>query len=298
MKQLLILIFSSLVLFNSGCSQNNSNNSEKILLRWKINGDYLAFKSSSFTKEGSLGLNFDIDKIGKSFGLPLDSLIGELKVNFPSSSESYIVLLPVEQNLIDVKFIIHNMEEPANENEQMNEMMKKLMDAMKKQKVQLRGQINNIGEITSFWLPIMQKNLLTGLFQLPKDSITIGDEWEIDVNLLQMNGNFICAEAKKVSYAKLSAIVKDEADIIAVIDYSLDERVEGEFINPLNAEPIESSMSIKTIAKGEFYVNKGYWKKFTSVMEMDSKGFNNSHSVSNDILVPVNNIPEEYLELE
>lgn len=147
----------------------------------------------------------------------------------------------------------------------------------------LRGRVTPSGEITSFWLPQEQKNLLSMFFELPSDSIAVGDTWRLNgTSLLFVSGPFIVDKASLTNEVQLVALEGDPMHLIAVLNYNLRERIAGDFGH------LEFAFS----GRGEFDVAAGTWRRFGGHMSIENTFMGAQSSVQEFALEPVS-VPED-----
>ncbi|HEX9952013.1 MAG TPA: hypothetical protein VGB53_09615, partial [Rubricoccaceae bacterium] len=143
---------------------------------------------------------------------------------------------------------------------------------------QLRGQITTAGEVTSFWLPQEQKNILALFFELPEDSVSIGDVWELSgTSLLSLRGPFNVEEASRSNEVRLVALEGGPARPLATLDYNLRERIAGSF----------GHMEFVFVGRGEFDVAAGTWRRFGGRMSIESTFMGTQSSSQEFALEPV-----------
>jgi len=156
------------------------------------------------------------------------------------------------------------------------EMLKQFMS-----NIMVRGQIYKSGEIKSFWLKSTQKNLIAILFELPTIPVSIGDTWELDVNLIQNDQSFICDSAYKRNEVTFIGIETDNNEKIAVIKYDIVEYVDGTFKMPgfMGKDgPTEAMMKLSHKAVGRFSIDKGKWISYDGIMEYVASGVMDAHT--------------------
>src|SRR5690625_7738523 len=95
--------------------------------------------------------------------------------------------------------------------------------------VLFRCSVYETGGIHSFWLNSSQKNLIAIFFELPKNPVKIGDKWSLDINLISNDQNFECETAHKINEVELIDIKNINGERIAVLQYHIEEYVEGQF---------------------------------------------------------------------
>jgi hypothetical protein len=159
--------------------------------------------------------------------------------------------------------------------------------------VQFRGVINKNGSIESFYLKQNQKNLLSVFFQLPVKPVKINDEWKLDINWIEMDQSFICNNKEKINKVKLIDIKKNGDEIIAVLQYKIDEKVEGSIIFPNNNgnKDIKIEMDFEGIS--EFSITNGKWIKYSGILSYITSGYQNKNIKQKFLLQEIDKMPKE-----
>ena len=158
--------------------------------------------------------------------------------------------------------------------------------------VVLRGSVYETGGIHSFWLNSSQKNLIAIFFELPKNPVKIGDKWSLDINLISNDQNFECETAYKINEVELTDIKNINGERIAVLQYNIEEYVEGKFNTPTffggSGGVKETMMRFSYQGNAEFSIDRGRWIKFDGLMTMESTGFLESNVKTNYSLIQEN----------
>lgn len=158
--------------------------------------------------------------------------------------------------------------------------------------VVLRGSVYETGGIHSFWLNSSQKNLIAIFFELPKNPVKIGDKWSLDINLISNDQNFECETAHKINEVELIDIKNINGERIAVLQYNIEEYVEGKFNTPTffggTRGVKETMMRFSYEGIAEFSVDRGRWIKFDGLMSLESTGFLESNVKTNYSLTQEN----------
>lgn len=155
--------------------------------------------------------------------------------------------------------------------------------------VQLRGAVYTDGGLHSFWVKSSQKNLIALLFELPKEPVSIGDSWPLEVNFISNDQNFQCAASEKWGQATLVDLEKVEGETVAVIHYNFGESVEGSFGLPgVTGETGEKPLSMMFThqAVGRFSIDKGRWLVYDGLLRLKADGFMNSNQKTKLTLKP------------
>jgi hypothetical protein len=137
-----------------------------------------------------------------------------------------------------------------------------------------------------------QKNLLSLLFELPSTKVKVGDKWSQNVNLIEIDENFICESSNKNNVVSFVKIKKVEDEIIAVLNYDIKEFVSGfyhiENSKILYGKEIEDRkimMNLGFYGYAEFSITKGRWLLFEGFMITEASGASNSKKVTNIRLI-------------
>lgn len=140
--------------------------------------------------------------------------------------------------------------------------------------VVLRGKVSPDGELLSFYYKEDQKNLISILFELPSKPVAIGDEWDLKVNMVSMDQNFIADTLYKKNVVRLKALKKINGNKIAVIEYDIEEYVSGDFGNGMMTMFSKDKtlkkrfMKMSHKATAEFDIEKGYWILYDGIMDI------------------------------
>jgi len=250
-------------------------------LKWKIGENekinYLTAMSDIDTS--SVDINFGnffkslSDKSGKG--------LSEAKDFFNKLNESYknidfITTLTNKGNgIVDIVMETRPKEDsPEKESDKKNtkeDEMQKMMQKMT-QGVMLRGSVYENGGVHSFWVKTGQKNLISIFFELPKKEVKVGDTWQLDVNLIENDQNFICDSAYKINEVTLTEIKKVNEETIAVLKYNIVEYVKGTFNTPsyMGSGSQVTMMSFSHQAIAEFSIDKGRWISYNGIMSLDT----------------------------
>jgi hypothetical protein len=144
-----------------------------------------------------------------------------------------------------------------------------------KDNVVLRGRITKSGEIISTYYKSSQKNLISVLFELPNRKVEIGEKWKLNINLIEMDQNFVCDSLSKENSVHIDQIIERDGDKIAIIKYNITEYVVGDFNNPMAGifgmeTDKKTFMKTSHIATGHFSIRKGKWINYEGAMEVES----------------------------
>ncbi|MDO6491695.1 MAG: hypothetical protein ABJD66_11835 [Cellulophaga sp.] len=142
--------------------------------------------------------------------------------------------------------------------------------------VVLRGKVSPDGELLSFYYKSAQNNLISILFELPTKPVSIGDQWEVKVDMISMDQNFKADTLSKKNVVKLKDIKSDNGKKIAVVEYDIEEFVSGDFGNRImnmfskNKADKKTFMRMSHKAIAEFDLEKGYWISYDGIMDVET----------------------------
>ena len=144
------------------------------------------------------------------------------------------------------------------------------------QGVMLRGSVYENGGIHSFWVKSSQKNLISLLFELPKQPVKIGDKWPLEINLITNDQNFKCDSSYKLNEVTLTDIKKVDGETIAVLKYDIEEYVIGDFNSPSffggEGESQETMLKFTHQGIAEFSIDRGRWVSYDAIMVLNATG--------------------------
>lgn len=285
MKKLFLIIFLLAV------KTLSAQKSEAITLEWKIKpGDTLSYKTIMTSIEQS---EPDMDKLfGKIIPENLKDSIQ--KDSMPDFKNLFKTLRQASDNVkltskitnngngIVGVYLESNPEKQETETDTLQNMFSGLMKTMGN--VKLRGSVYQKGGIHSFWIKTAQKNLISMFFELPKNPIKKGDNWSLEVNYILNDQNFDCTKSNRTNKVTLVDIKKVKGEQIAVLHYTIEEYVEGNFsmFNKLE----KTIMSFNLNATAEFSVEKGRWISYEGILTSDTTGFMGNKTKQRVALVP------------
>lgn len=276
-----IVVISILLSVSSSVS-----GSDGVSLRWKV-GDGLEYLTSMDTLQSKSSLADQIAASGNTGmnepGRPPRDFINELSKPRDYSMNSR--LIPLKSGNIAVEIRMGDVREKQAPTSETGRALAQLYRSMSGT-LQLRGEIDPTGRIKSFWLPQAQKNIVALFFQLPAKRVKVGDEWDLDVNYIQMGANFICERSNASRKAKLISLTEEAGDTVAKIEYEINENVEGHF----DVADVKGKTVITFRGTGEFLINAGRWRSFLGTMTSSAnQGFMNmsQESVQEFRLVPI-----------
>ncbi|MGV0967206.1 hypothetical protein [Empedobacter falsenii] len=293
-----ILVFT-LILSSFSFSQKQEN----IFLQWKIaKNDTLKYQTTmhAIKAENKIIEKKDSSSIFHEFGKFKDALF---QINSNIKYQTNLYLNKKNENLIDIEMFMLNNESNQYLEKLMNEanLENQKKDKKKQKKVKtenndienlnfdnifknlidsnnnvvLRGRISKTGEIISTYYKNSQKNLISILFSLPNKEVEIGEKWKLNLNLIEMDQNFVADNTSNQNTVYIEKIIHQNNDQIAVIKYDINEYVLGDFNTPMaemfgmkNNEKIYMKTSF--IATGYFSLLKGKWTNYEGEMEIDS----------------------------
>lgn len=281
MKNLIYTLILGLLTNYSSFAQQT----DEIFLKWKLDtNEILSYKT---VLEQINSSDFEID-FGNFFNSLNDDnskkAIEESKKFFKNLNEPFkntkltTVLSEEKDGIIEIK-LIAKTEESNSDLEDNSKLLQKMLQ--QNSGVMLRGSVTENGAIHSFWLKTEQKNLIALLFELPNRTIKVGDIWNIDVNLIANDQNFICKEASKSNIVKLIDLKELKNETIAVIKYDIEEYVSGDYNMPSfsgESEVKKTTMKYNYQGIGEFSIDKGRWISYDAIFSLKQTGLINSDS--------------------
>lgn len=244
----------------------------RVLLRWNVPADSaLAFRLATTSVEP--------DSTPEPSGL-------WSRMPTVERADLTAVLRPLEAGRIEVEFhqgdvVFAEGDSTAALFEKLQGLTERLGEALGMSSV-LRGEIDEAGTIGSFWLPQEQKNLLALYFELPEDSVAVGDTWPLDGAQLLTMRNVRVDTGTRTNAVRLAAIEGTADRPLAVIEYDLHERVEGSF----------GHMTFTYRGRGTFDVAAGTWAGFAGRMDSESTFMGQQASSQLVVLEPVS-VPED-----
>lgn len=270
---------------------------ECVDMEWKIGGDYLAYDAVMETVGGDTKVSMDFEHLQESEKARELAAEAFDDVEFPKASSLTAVMKPTEQGNIGVKLAMGKATFDASSAESDQQaQMRKMMESLAG-KVMLRGEITSNGKLVSFYRPQSQKNLLNIFFELPGRCVSVGDEWSLDVNLIEMDQNFIAERADRFNTVKLVDIERHGGATIAVIDYFVLETVSGMFIHPMQGKDIPTSMDMSFVGRGRFDVTNGRWLQLGGTLDLNSTGIMSANHSQLLALRPAAQVSEDVLNV-
>ena len=161
----------------------------------------------------------------------------------------------------------------------------------------LRGKVNYLGGIESFYLQNLQKNLLSLFFELPQKFVVIGEEWSLDLNLITLDNNFICRDYSNTNKVLLKDIKYINGDPIATVSYNLSNYVKGDKMTFFSSNYTETTIEIAFKGQGEFNIKKGKWINLDFIAKTNSSGNTNARQSFYYQLQEVTSLPDTLVKL-
>ncbi|SEA53131.1 hypothetical protein [Bizionia paragorgiae] len=237
----------------------NAQEKEMITLKWKLT-DTLSYKTFMY----GYTLEEKIKKAETETNIERkNKLLKEIernKLNYET------LILPDSKGNFDVKMILK-----ATKADSVETYISKMAKLNKN--VVLRGKFTPEGKILSFYYEQNKKNLISLLFELPQKSVKIGDEWNIDVDMISLDQHFKADSLHKKNTVRLKDIVERNGNKIAIIEYDLNEYVSGSLMKKKSLNSKQNELSEKPYLKaihkiiGEFNIDKGFWISYNGYRE-------------------------------
>ncbi|NOG45775.1 MAG: hypothetical protein HND50_11100 [Calditrichaeota bacterium] len=164
--------------------------------------------------------------------------------------------------------------------------------------VMLRGEINENGQIQSFYLKSAQKNLIAMFFELPNKPVGLGDTWALGVSYLQFDQSFVCKSANSDNRVELIDILVEQNDTIVVLKYDISEHAEGFIKNPMTNKKVQTSLSMDFNGIAEFSVSEGRWTNYNGILETTQKGMMTGSSKQKLALIPLAELTKDMINVE
>ena len=229
----------------------NAQEKETVDLKWKIT-DTLTYKTFMYGYSLEVKIKEAENEKNPERKNELLKEIKRDKINyetqiFPDNNENY-----------DVKMIRKTDVEKLNINDR---------------NVVLRGKFTPKGKILSFYYEQNKKNLISLFFELPKKPVKIGDEWDINVDMISLDQHFKADSLYKKNTVRLKDIVEKNGNKIAIVEYDLNEYVSGSLEKNKSKKPKQNTPSEKPYLKathkiiGEFNIDKGFWISYNGYRE-------------------------------
>ena len=162
--------------------------------------------------------------------------------------------------------------------------------------IMLRGKVYKKGKIASFYLHEHHKNLLAIMFQLPNEPVSVGDTWNIDVNMIHMDQSFVCDTFEKENLVKFIELENNNNEQIAVLKYNLHSRVFGQ-INSNMFLFGDPNVFIRANYTGtaKFNIDKGKWQFFEGFISVEAQGISHVNNQMQKIkLEEIAELPSDF----
>ncbi len=257
-----------------------SQSTDGLFMKWKLKpGSQLSYKTTMEEIDTANHKNFNMNGMLKLMDADSKALDNEKlfkQLNDVTLNANFITRLKKNKNnIIDVEMSMNTEKSKSDDqskkdHNQINEtqrMMAKMLSG-----VVLRGTINEVGQIESFYTKNEQKNMIAMFFELPGRSVKIGDSWPISINLISMDQNFICDSSYKKNNVTVTSINSTGNEHIVTLKYDIEEYVNGDFNSPFNNSSVRSSMKMFYKAIAEFSIEQGKWVAYNGIMSLSSTG--------------------------
>ncbi len=268
-----------------------------VTLRWKVPPESMGYEytTANADPKGST-MRVDLSSL-KLKGVPASKRRQIFELRQPTQSAMVLVLTPKPSGDVAAKVVVTRMDMPKVKGASKQEQaMAKAMKAMEGT-VQLRASLTPSGLVTSD-LKREQRNLVAFMVELPSKPVSVGDVWTHSADLLKMGASWQ-GEHEVLNRVELVALEHEAAGrTVAVIDFTLAERHDGKFAHPEPDKSIPGMMEFSYVARGEFLVEEGRWRRLAGQMSTVSKGVMTTNSVQHFVLTPLAPIPPAVLAVE
>jgi len=268
-----------------------------VTLRWKVPPESMGYEyTSEDTDPKGSSMRVDLSSL-KLKGVSASKRRQIFEVRQPTQSAMVLVLTPKPSGDVAAKVVVTRMDMPkVKRSSKQEQAMAKAMKSMEGT-VQLRANLTPSGLVTSD-LKREQRNLLAFMVELPSKPVSVGDVWTHSADLLKM-GDSWQGEHDLLNRVELVALEQEaEGRTVAVIDFTLAERHEGKLAHRELKESIPGLMEFSYVARGEFLVEEGRWRRLAGQLTTVSKGLMSMNSVQHFVLAPLAPIPPEVLAAE
>lgn len=281
-----------LILFLFTCQ----NSKEKLYnLNWNIpQKEYLGYSliisELDFNKIDTISLGIGdilgergLNSLKKSYQQSPDLFLGNFFQD--TDIETYFLMSNAnKKNIIDISLYLYSPQDSSKSKSV------KIINT-------LRGKVNYLGGIESFYLQNLQKNLLSLFFELPQKSVKIGEEWSLDLNLITLDNNFICRDYFNTNKVLLKDIKYINGYPIATVSYNLANYVKGDKMTFFSSNFTETAIEVAFKGQGEFNIKKGKWVNLHFIAKTNSSGSTNARQSFYYHLQEVNNLPDTLIKL-
>ncbi|MCP3166352.1 hypothetical protein [Myxococcus qinghaiensis] len=268
-----------------------------VTLRWKVPPESLGYEytMANADPKGS-SLRVDLSSL-KLKGVPSSKRRQIFEIREPTQSAMVLVLTPKPSGDVAAKLVVTQMDMPKVKGASKQEQaMAKAMKSMEGT-VQIRASLTPSGLVTSD-IKREQRNLVAFMVELPSKPVTVGDVWTHSADLLKMGGSWQ-GEQEVLNRVELVALEHEaEGRTVAVIDFTLAERHDGKIAHREVEKSVPGMMEMSYVARGEFLVEEGRWRRIAGQLSTVSKGMMTANSVQHFVLAPLAPIPPEVLAAE
>lgn len=124
----------------------------------------------------------------------------------------------------------------------------------------LSAEISRTGEPVSFFLPRGSHALLSMVFRMPNDAVSVGDSWQIPAAFLELVGGYRAIDSFCLRRATLLGVdTRDDGTRVARILHVAAEGVSGSLHASAEAEPEAFSGRVLYVGYGDFSLTEGAW---------------------------------------
>jgi hypothetical protein len=257
----------------------SAQSNDKIVMKWKLKpGEVLTYKTAldqidtADYKSTTFNFGSFIKSLSDSSGnaeKKASELIDEFNKEF-KNTKLISVMTEQRKGIIDIAMTL-DKKDTARDTSEISEYFKSMLTG-----VQLRGAVDEDGNLQSFYVKNDQRNLVALFFQLPGKPVKTGDVWSLDVHFISMDQNFKCDTSYRKNRVKLLEIKKEGNETIAVLNYDIEEFVSGDFSSHISMmggdKPVKTMMRMTFYGMAEFSVDKGRWKSYNGIMSLKSSG--------------------------
>ncbi|TQF11811.1 hypothetical protein FJV41_32340 [Myxococcus llanfairpwllgwyngyllgogerychwyrndrobwllllantysiliogogogochensis] len=294
---LLLSLSSAFLLGAAPPAATGAASSAPVTLRWKVPPESLGYAYTTEDTDPQGGrMRVDLSSL-KSQGVSVGKRRQLFTIQQPTQAEMVLVLTPKPSGDVAAKVVVTRMDMPkARRPSKQDQSMAKAMKSMEGT-VQLRGSLTPSGLVTSD-LKREQRNLLAFMVELPTKPVSVGEVWTHSADLLKMGGRWQ-GEHEVLNRVELVALEREaEGRTVAVIDFTLAERHDGKFEHSDPSKSMPGMMEMSYVARGEFLVEEGRWRRIAGQMSTLSKGLMTGNTAQRFAMVPLAPIPAEVLAAE
>jgi hypothetical protein len=151
-----------------------------------------------------------------------------------------------------------NLEVLAKRKKQLSQPKYPLKNFIPAESVFFSGNIKPDGSIAGNKKDFLQNYLIKILFELPKNKVSIGDSWSLDIKMYDFS------KKSGINKVSLVDIISRDSDEIAVLKYRIksSDKKQNMFIGRINYS-----------GTAEFNITKGKWEQFEGTLIFTSKVF-------------------------